>query len=270
MSERSSKRAKVEKEFDLVVANVNLARPYSVGSQLCDIGIKDGKIKVVSKQIDPSKAVEVIQGSNLFPIFLPSLSLSLSFSLFVDHRSWTNLVEPSCFQVMDWPPFLAWLMFISMLEFTKISQKMPLQSQRPALREELPQESLTSALDSIISIREVPTKVSWTFCLVLNLSSLYCIPELSLVDFFPEVLEKSKGNYYVDYCYHLAPISKHHITELERLATQDGVTSFKIFMFYGQTSSYYKEGKQYNRNTKMKINEFNQAIIRSQLLPFSI
>lgn len=52
-------------------------------------------------------------------------------------------------------------------------------------------------------------------------------------DFYPEVLETSAGHYWVDYSYHLAPISSGHIDEMESLLTEHGVSSFKIFMFYG-------------------------------------
>lgn len=52
-------------------------------------------------------------------------------------------------------------------------------------------------------------------------------------DFFPEVLTQSEGRYYVDYAYHLAPISRYHIQEMEMLLHDFGVSSFKIFMFYG-------------------------------------
>jgi allantoinase len=52
-------------------------------------------------------------------------------------------------------------------------------------------------------------------------------------EFFPEVLAISKGNYFVDYAYHIAPIAYSHIGEIEMLIEKYGVTSFKIFMFYG-------------------------------------
>ncbi len=52
-------------------------------------------------------------------------------------------------------------------------------------------------------------------------------------DFFPEVLELSGGRSHIDHAFHLAPMSKEHIEELEELVTEHGVTSFKIFMFYG-------------------------------------
>ena len=51
-------------------------------------------------------------------------------------------------------------------------------------------------------------------------------------DFYPEVLAQSTGNYWVDYAYHLAPIERSHLDEMEWLLEQ-GVPSFKIFMFYG-------------------------------------
>jgi allantoinase len=52
-------------------------------------------------------------------------------------------------------------------------------------------------------------------------------------DFFPEVLSLSEGNAYVDYAFHLAPMSSQHIEEIPFLVDEFGVTSFKIFMFYG-------------------------------------
>jgi allantoinase len=63
-------------------------------------------------------------------------------------------------------------------------------------------------------------------------------------DFYPEVLKISAGQYYVDYAYHLAPISRQHIGEMEYLATQAGVPSFKIFMFYGGYGLHGKSNQQ--------------------------
>jgi allantoinase len=51
--------------------------------------------------------------------------------------------------------------------------------------------------------------------------------------FFPEVLRLSEGRYWCDYAYHLAPIQSRHVDEMEALAVEHGVPSFKIFMFYG-------------------------------------
>ncbi|GLY06569.1 MULTISPECIES: dihydroorotase family protein [Actinoplanes] len=52
-------------------------------------------------------------------------------------------------------------------------------------------------------------------------------------DFFPKVLEQSAGRSYIDYAFHLAPMMKEHIDEIPSLIEDFGVTSFKIFMFYG-------------------------------------
>jgi allantoinase len=60
----------------------------------------------------------------------------------------------------------------------------------------------------------------------LNKSGLYA-------DIFPEVLEKSGGRSFIDYGFHLAPMMKTHIEEIPKIIDDFGVTSFKIFMFYG-------------------------------------
>jgi allantoinase len=51
--------------------------------------------------------------------------------------------------------------------------------------------------------------------------------------FFPEVLDISKGRFHVDYGYHLAPMDATHVREIPELVAKHGVSSFKIFMFYG-------------------------------------
>jgi allantoinase len=71
-------------------------------------------------------------------------------------------------------------------------------------------------------------------------------------EFFPQVLEISQGKYTVDYGYHLAPISSHHIDEMEMLATEFGVPSFKIFMFYG---TYGLHGRSDQQNKFLMIGE---------------
>jgi allantoinase len=52
-------------------------------------------------------------------------------------------------------------------------------------------------------------------------------------EFFPKVLAASEGRSYIDYAFHLAPMSREHIGEIPSLIKDFGVTSFKIFMFYG-------------------------------------
>ncbi|WP_017604937.1 dihydroorotase [Nocardiopsis alkaliphila] len=55
----------------------------------------------------------------------------------------------------------------------------------------------------------------------------------SYADFFPEVLSLSQGRAHIDYAYHIAPMQSSHLEELDLLVDKFGVTSFKIFMFYG-------------------------------------
>jgi allantoinase len=52
-------------------------------------------------------------------------------------------------------------------------------------------------------------------------------------EFFPQVLDATRGRAYVDYGFHLAPMMRQHIEEIPDLVHDAGVTSFKIFMFYG-------------------------------------
>nr|WP_306238452.1 dihydroorotase family protein [Ornithinimicrobium sp. HY1745] len=52
-------------------------------------------------------------------------------------------------------------------------------------------------------------------------------------EFFPEVLQAAEGRAYVDYAFHLAPMSTEHIGEIPDIVEDFGVSSFKIFMFYG-------------------------------------
>lgn len=68
-------------------------------------------------------------------------------------------------------------------------------------------------------------------------------------EFYPEVLSVSENRFHVDYSYHLAPIRYEHREEIEMLIEKYGVTSFKIFMFYG---SHGLHGKA----TKGSQNEF--------------
>jgi allantoinase len=49
----------------------------------------------------------------------------------------------------------------------------------------------------------------------------------------PEILETSAGRFHVDYAYHLAPLDSTQIGEIPLLIEKYGVTTFKIFMFYG-------------------------------------
>jgi allantoinase len=68
--------------------------------------------------------------------------------------------------------------------------------------------------------------------------------------FMPEVLKQSDGRFWVDYGYHIAPIEAGHIDEMEHLAVDLGVTSFKIFMFYG---GYGLHGRSNSQNDFLMI-----------------
>ncbi|WP_216908736.1 dihydroorotase [Nocardia noduli] len=52
-------------------------------------------------------------------------------------------------------------------------------------------------------------------------------------DFVPIALEAMAGRSFVDYALHLAPMTAEHIDEIPSLVEEFGITSFKIFMFYG-------------------------------------
>lgn len=66
----------------------------------------------------------------------------------------------------------------------------------------------------------------------------------SYAEVFPEVLASSAGRSYVDYGFHLAPMQSSHIDEIPELISEHGVTSFKIFMFYGSHGLHGRSGDQ--------------------------
>ena len=74
----------------------------------------------------------------------------------------------------------------------------------------------------------------------------------SYLDIYPEVLEQSKGNAFVDFGYHLAPLTSEHLKEIPELISKFGVNSFKIFMFYG---SYGLHGRSTSQNEFLMIPE---------------
>jgi allantoinase len=69
-------------------------------------------------------------------------------------------------------------------------------------------------------------------------------------DFMVEVLQQSKGRFWVDYGYHIAPIESAHIDEMEHLLVDHGIPSFKIFMFYG---GYGLHGRSSSQNEFLMI-----------------
>jgi allantoinase len=69
-------------------------------------------------------------------------------------------------------------------------------------------------------------------------------------EFMAEAMQLSRGNFWVDYGFHIAPIESSHIDEMESLLTDHGVASFKIFMFYG---GYGLHGKSSSQNEFLMI-----------------
>lgn len=63
-------------------------------------------------------------------------------------------------------------------------------------------------------------------------------------EFMPRVLEQTEGRAHVDYGFHVAPIEHAHLTELDALVDEFGVSSFKIFMFYGGHGLHGKSDDQ--------------------------
>jgi allantoinase len=63
-------------------------------------------------------------------------------------------------------------------------------------------------------------------------------------EFFPAVLDLAGGRAHVDYGFHLAPMMRSHIDEIELLVERFGVTSFKIFMFYGSHGLHGRSSDQ--------------------------
>lgn len=63
-------------------------------------------------------------------------------------------------------------------------------------------------------------------------------------NFMPEVLAASDGNAFVDYGFHIAPMMREHLGEIGDLIDDFGVSSFKIFMFYGSHGLHGKSADQ--------------------------
>src|SRR5437764_10784988 len=69
-------------------------------------------------------------------------------------------------------------------------------------------------------------------------------------EFMAEVFKQSSGRFWVDYGYHIAPIEAAHIAEMDDLIVDHGITSFKIFMFYG---GYGLHGRSSQQNEFLMI-----------------
>ena len=65
-------------------------------------------------------------------------------------------------------------------------------------------------------------------------------------DFLPEVLKTSAGRFHVDYGFHLAPMDSTHIREIPEVVQEHGISSFKIFMFYGSHGLHGRSDSQHD------------------------
>ncbi|MDJ0701402.1 MAG: dihydroorotase family protein [Woeseiaceae bacterium] len=169
--------------LDLLLKNVRVVRPGGDGSEDLDIGIENGKIARLERDIPAGEANEVRDGGN-----------QLVFPGLVDGHMHVGIYSP--------------------------------------LAEDAVTESKAAAMGGVTSA----ITYFRTGQYYLNKGGPYA-------DFYPEVLEISNGRYWVDYAYHLAPIAPSHIDEMEMLLTEHGVSSFKIFMFYGGYGLHGKTDK---------------------------
>jgi allantoinase len=60
----------------------------------------------------------------------------------------------------------------------------------------------------------------------------------------PAALEMTEGRAYVDFGFHVAPILHEHIAEIPSIIEDFGITSFKIFMFYGKHGLHGRSNDQ--------------------------
>lgn len=169
--------------LDLVLNNVRVVRPSGDGPENLDVGIENGKIVRLEKDIPVDEAATVHDGQD-----------RLVFPGLVDGHMHVGIYSP--------------------------------------LAQDAVTESKAAAMGGVTSA----ITYFRTGQYYLNKGGPY-------EAFYPEVLEISRGNYWVDYAYHLAPISSGHIDEMESLLTTHGVCSFKIFMFYGGYGLHGKSGK---------------------------
>ncbi len=159
--------------YDMLIKNVQVARPAGDGLENLDIAITGESISALEPNIDPASAKHVVDGKG--HVALPGA---------VDAHMHTGIYAP--------------------------------------LNEDAQSESRAAAMGGVTSSLNYMRSGQY----YLNRGGPY-------KEFFPEVLRLSDGNFFVDYAYHLAPMDSAQIGEMEMLATDHGVTSFKIFMFYG-------------------------------------
>ncbi len=82
-------------------------------------------------------------------------------------------------------------------------------------------------------------------------------------EIFPEVLALSKGRFWCDYGYHIAPMTTAQLDEIPWLVSQ-GVTSFKYYMFYKALtlSADSTRGKDYTMADEYDLGHLYEIMVR--------
>jgi allantoinase len=171
-------------QFDLVIRNVRVVRPWQSAVERLDLGILGGKFTHIAPTINPAQARQVHDAKGL-----------LGFPGLVDAHTHAGIYSP--------------------------------------LAQDAVSESQAAAMGGVTTMLNYMRTGQY----YLNKTGPY-------KTFFPEVLALSQGRFHVDYAYHLAPMMGEHIRELEPLIAEQGVCSFKIFMFYGGHGLHGASDKQ--------------------------
>lgn len=89
--------------------------------------------------------------------------------------------------------------------------------------EDAPTESASAAAGGVTTL--IP---------YVRTGSLYLNRGGSVKDFWDELMQQSQGRYYVDYAYHVSPMTSKQVHEMEYLLTECGAPNYgEVFMFYG-------------------------------------
>lgn len=115
------------------------------------------------------------------------------------------------------------------------------------LTEDAPTESAAAAMGGVTAMLTY-----------FRTGGLYLNKGGSYKNFYPELLDLSKNNYYVDYGYNISPVQGSHIDEMEYLL-QSGMPTFKIFMFYGLHGLHGRSDKQREWLCLEEGDEYNLA-----------
>lgn len=85
-----------------------------------------------------------------------------------------------------------------------------------------------------------------TLIAYVRTGSLYLNMGGSVKPFWQELMRQSEGRYYVDYAYHVSPIARCQLSEMEYLLTECGAPNFgEVFMFYGLHGLHGRSDSQY-------------------------